>query len=129
MGTFDARCGLQRAIAVSFLFLFNAYAQTSTATLTGIVRDQSGAVIPGATIKVTDSARGTSLSTISNERGSYLIPVLNPGTYSIVATLPGFKSFQNNGIVLQIAQVARVDIALEVGQVDQFVQVTAAPLR
>jgi len=127
MRTIDARSGLQRAFLMSLLFVFTAYAQTSTATLTGIVRDQSGAVIPGVTVTVTDSGRGTSLSTISNESGSYVIPVLNPGTYSMGATLPGFKRFQNEGIVLQIAQVARVDIALEVGQVDQFVQVTAAP--
>ena len=125
MRTFDARFDLHRAIVVSLLFLSIAYAQTSTATLTGSVRDQSGAMIPGVTVIVTDPARGTSLSTITNEGGSYVIPALNPGTYSLGVTLPGFKSFQNDGIVLQVAQVARIDIALEVGQVGQLVDIAA----
>src|SRR4030095_12605689 len=129
MRTFDARSGLQRAIVVSFLFLSIAYAQTSTATLTGNVRDQSGALIPGVTVILTDRARNTALSTITNEAGSYVIPPLNPGTYSLGVTFPGFKRFQNDGIVLQVAQVARIDIALEVGQVEQFVQVSGSARR
>ena len=126
MRTFNVRYRLQKAIVVSLLFLSIAYAQTSTATLTGSVRDQSGALIPGVTVVVTDTARSTSLSTITNEGGSYVIPALNPGTYSLGVTFPGFKRFQNDGIVLQVAQVARIDIALEVGAVGQFVQVSGS---
>jgi len=129
MRTFNVRYRLQKAIVVSLLFLSIAYAQTSTATLTGSVRDQSGARIPGVTVVVTDTARGTSLSTITNEEGSYVVPALNPGTYSLGVTFPGFKRFQNDGIVLQVAQVARIDIALEVGPVDQFVQVSGSARR
>ena len=80
MRIFNAQCGLQKAVLVSLLFLVNATAQTSTATLKGVVRDQSGALIPGVTIKVTDNARNTSLSMITNEEGSYAFQSLNPGT-------------------------------------------------
>ena len=95
MGTIDARSGLQRAISDEFsVSMFSAYAQTSTATLTGIVSDQSGALIPGATIKVTDSVRDTSLSTITNEEGSYLIPVAESGNLLYWSRhCPGSKAF------------------------------------
>ena len=72
---------------------FPASAQTSTATVTGTVRDSSGAVLPGVTITVTHTGRNTSQSTISNDTGNYVIPALNPGTYSLSAELTGFKKF------------------------------------
>jgi hypothetical protein len=103
-----------------------AAAQTSSATLTGTIRDSSGALLPGVTITVTNTARNTSQSTISNETGNYAIPALNPGTYSVGAELAGFKRVLHEGIVLQVNQVARIDITLEVGAPAETVQVTAA---
>jgi hypothetical protein len=119
-------------VLVCLVFLLSAVtapAQTSSATLTGTVRDSSGAVLPGVTITVTNTARNTSQSTISNETGNYVIPALNPGTYSVSAEMTGFKKFLQEGIVLQVNQVARIDISLQVGQIADTVQVSAsAPL-
>src|SRR5216117_2120945 len=114
-------------VAVAVLLLAgSAAAQTSTATLTGTVRDSSGAVLPGVSLVVTDTLRGTSQSTMSNDTGNYTIPALNPGTYSLAAELTGFKKFLQEGIVLQVNQVARIDIVLAVGAVAETVSVTAA---
>ncbi len=108
------------------LCALQALAQTSTATLTGTVRDSSGAVLPGVAITATNTLRNTAQSTISNETGNYVIPVLNPGTYSVSAELTGFKKFLQEGIILQVNQVARINITLEVGAAAETVQVTAA---
>jgi len=103
--------------------------QTSTARLTGSVRDGTGARLPGVTITVTDSSRNTSSSSLTNDSGSYDLPILNPGTYTVAAELPGFKRFVQDGVVLQVAQVVRLDVPMEVGELSQSVQVTAnAPL-
>src|SRR4051812_38218512 len=106
-------------------FCISAYAQTSTATLTGSVRDATGAYIPGVTITVTEAARNTSLSTVSNDIGTYAIPVLNPGAYTLTAELPGFKRFVQSGLQLQVAQVARIDLMLEIGESSQSLEVSA----
>src|SRR6266542_2893085 len=117
------RAGFHRTcIGISFCLLIwalQALAQTSSATLTGTVRDSSGAVLPGVTITATNTLRNTSHSTISNEAGNYVIPALNPGTYSVTAELTGFKKFLQEGIVLQVNQVARIDITLDVGNMSE----------
>src|SRR5262245_50493017 len=69
------------------------FGQTSTATLTGTIRDPSAAILPGVTVVITSTSRNTSQSTISNEAGSYVFPAVQPGTYSLSAELPGFKRF------------------------------------
>ena len=119
---------LAGCVFLGLLVALSALGQTNTASLTGSVRDASGAAIPGVTVTVTDIARNTSLSTITNDSGSYLIPAVNPGSYTIAATLPGFKRYVRSDVTLQVAQVARVDIALEVGAVEQSVEVVSGPL-
>src|SRR5262245_25287624 len=116
---------------VFLLSLFSAVAlsQVSTATLTGIVRDTTGAVIPGVTITVTNTDRNTSLTTITNDVGSYVLPALNVGQYKLTADLPAFKRSVREGLTLQVNQVLRIDVELEVGAAEQTVQVTeSAPL-
>src|SRR5688572_29618631 len=117
-------------IAIVFLLTNSSLlAQTSTATLTGTVRDSSGGVLPGVTIMVVNTARNTSQSTVSNDTGNYVVPALNPGVYSVSAELTGFKKFLQDGITLQVNQVARIDVTLEVGTIAETVQVTSsAPL-
>ena len=78
---------------------------------------------------VVNTARNTSQSTVSNDTGNYVVPALNPGVYSVSAELTGFKKFLQDGITLQVNQVARIDITLEVGAIAETVQVTSsAPL-
>src|SRR5262249_32416647 len=78
------------------------FGQTSTATLNGIVQDPTGAVLPNVTISVTNTEWNSSYSTRTNETGNYVLPALSPGNYSIAATLPGFKRFNREGVVLQV---------------------------
>jgi Carboxypeptidase regulatory-like domain len=101
------------------------FGQTSTATLIGTIRDPSAAVLPGVTVVITSTSRNTSQSTVSNEAGSYAFPAILPGTYSLTAELPGFKRFVREGIVLQVTQLIRLDIDLEIGAISEQVEVTA----
>jgi len=77
----------QMGLSVFLLLLLSlvAYSQVSTATLTGIVRDSTGAVVPGVTITVTNTDRNTAQTTITNEAGSYVLPALNAGNYKVAA--------------------------------------------
>ncbi len=97
--------------------------QASTATLTGIVQDSSGAVLPNVTVSVRNTDQNTTQFTTTNETGSYVLPVLNPGNYSVTAESPGFKIFVREGVVLQLNQVARIDIRLDVGSIGETIGV------
>src|SRR5437879_11552613 len=76
--------------------------QTSTATLTGIVQDPTGAVLPNVTISVRNTDRNTNQFTSTNEAGNYVLPALIPGSYSISTELPGFKTSVREGVVWQV---------------------------
>ena len=102
-----------------------ADAQTITGTITGIVRDASGGVLPGATITMTQLQTGRQETAVSDGEGRYTSAPLQLGTYRVEAGLPGFKSAAQAGIELTINDVARVDFTLEVGTVQEVVEVAA----
>src|SRR5437773_4075814 len=111
-------------------FLFSCAAWTavwaqSTAQLSGTVKDQSGAVLPGVEIKATQTATGLERSVLTNETGSYILPNLPVGPYKLEASLPGFRTFAQTGIVLQIDASPVINILMEVGQVAETVEVQA----
>src|SRR5579863_271664 len=109
-------------IAVFSLPGGSVWAQT-TGALLGIVSDQNGAVIQSATVRATNTDTGFSAKTVSTSEGSYVIPLLPIGHYSISVTASGFKSFTQSNVLIPVAQDIRVDIKLQVGQVDQTVTV------
>src|SRR5438874_6544722 len=74
----------------------------STAQVSGTVRDQSGAVLPGVEVTATQTATGIARSVVTNETGSYVLPNLPVGPYRLEASLPGFRKFVQIGILLQI---------------------------
>jgi hypothetical protein len=74
----------------------------ATAEISGTVRDRSGAVLPGAEITATQTETGVARNTISNETGSYVLPNLAVGPYKLEVSLPGFRTFVQTGIVLQV---------------------------
>ncbi|HLJ15738.1 MAG TPA: carboxypeptidase regulatory-like domain-containing protein [Bryobacteraceae bacterium] len=117
----DAASGLLLALALSAI----AMAQTTTGSLVGIVRDNTGAVVPD--VEVTAQNAGTSFtrSAMSDETGSYLITNLPVGEYTVTARKQGFAKFVQNGVTLVVGQNARVDVALSLGDVTQSVTVTA----
>src|SRR5581483_10471788 len=90
------------------------------------VSDSSGAVVPGATIKLTHVATDTVSTVTADPTGHYLSLPLRIGEYRAEATAPGFKQEVRSGIVLQIQETAVVDFRLEVGQTTERVVVTAA---
>ncbi len=101
-----------------------AWAQ-NTAQIIGTVKDPSGAVLPGVEITVTQTATGGKRSTVSNETGSYVLPSLPIGPYVLEATLPGFRTYIQMGIVLQINDSPTIPVTMQVGQVSEQVEVQA----
>jgi hypothetical protein len=96
-----------------------------TAQITGAVQDSSGAVLPGAEITATQTETGVNRMTITNETGRYVLPNLPVGPYKLEASLPGFRTFAQTGIILQVNTTPTLNITLEVGQVSEQVEVQA----
>ncbi len=110
------------------MLLPGAFAQQQTASLTGQVTDTTGAAVPGALVVVSDSQRGTKVSVTTDGQGDYLIPELDPGDhYEIDVTKSGFKQTVQHNVVLQIAQSAKIDLKIAVGDASESVTVTGAP--
>ena len=105
-----------------------AFAQ-STATLQGIVKDPSGALVPGAQISAREMATGLTRQTRANADGYYSLPNLPVGTYNVTVTRTGFKTKVLHGLVLRVDQTAEVDVRMEVGQVSQQITIQgSAPM-
>ena len=94
-----------------------------TGAITGTVHDNSGAVVPGAEVKIKSHAGGNDRTTTTNADGEYLAAGLPGGTYDLTITAPGFKTFKADGIALRVAQKARVDATLDVGKVATTIEV------
>ncbi len=106
-----------------------AFAQGGTATIIGTIYDQDKAVLPGVTVTVTNEATGITRDTVTGAEGLFVIPTLNPGTYTITAELAGFQTRTQEGVVLAIGQELAVDLTLGVAGLTESVTVTAeAPL-
>jgi hypothetical protein len=99
-------------------------AQITTAELTGTVTDVTGAVVVGANITVTNTATNIGRSGKTNAAGVYDIPSLPPGTYNVKIEMTGFSTQARSGVELQVAQVARIDVGLQLGNVSEVVEVS-----
>ena len=100
-------------------------AQSTSASVGGFVQDSSQAFIPGVTVTATNTQTGVVTKTLTNESGAYNIPALLPGTYRLTAELTGFKSQVINGVQLGQSATARHNFTLQVGAVNQSVEITA----
>src|SRR5438477_12692847 len=106
-----------------------SFAQTSTATILGTVKDASGALVPGVSITVKHTESGLTRTVVSSEQGAYTVPLLPVGAYEVTTMIPGFKQVVRSGINLAIGQQAVVDLTLEVGAPAEQVTVSEeAPL-
>src|SRR5437867_6930035 len=104
-------------------------AQTPTGTILGTVKDTQGAVVPGATVTATNEGTKYSRSAVTDEAGEYALRLLPIGHNALVVTIPGFKSFSQTGIVLEVGRNARVDATIELGTVEESLTVVGdAPL-
>jgi hypothetical protein len=104
-------------------------AQIITGSIVGQVTDPSGAVIPAVQVTVTNQGTGISVQRSADASGAYSIPDLQAGVYDVTVTKTGFRTYHGTGVQLLASQTVRVDVKLEVGNVQQQVTVTAqAPL-
>ena len=99
-------------------------AQTTNAAIVGDVTDETGALVPGATVTVTNANTGVQRSLSTNERGAYRAYPVQPGTYDVTATSEGFKTRVRSGVVVEVAATVKIDLSLELGQVTETVEVT-----
>ena len=114
-------------LAVMFVLILNcgqAGAQV-TAQISGRVQDTTGAVLPGVDIVATHTGTGIARTVITNETGSYVLPNLPIGPYRLEASLPGFRTYAQTGIVLEVNSSPLVNVTLEVGQVAETIEVQA----
>src|SRR5207249_8820836 len=118
-------CLRNAAIAI-FLVVSILGAQGFRATVVGRVTDDTGAVVPGAMITITNTGTNESRTVIANDSGEYAIPQLAPGQYTLTAEYTGFNKVVRSGIVLETNQQARFDVVLKVGGITEEVQVSAA---
>src|SRR5438477_708365 len=94
-----------------------------TSQINGVVKDPSGAVLPGVEVTATQTSTNVTRQTVSDERGNFILPNLPVGPYKVEAALPGFRTFVQTGIELGVNQNPNLNISLEVGQVSQQVEV------
>src|ERR1041385_2155774 len=87
----------------------------ATAQISGVVRDQSGALLPGAEVTATQAETNISRMTVSNETGTYILPSLPLGPYKLEVSLPGFRRFVQTGLVLQVNNNVVINVVLDVG--------------
>ncbi|MGH9433691.1 MAG: carboxypeptidase regulatory-like domain-containing protein, partial [Terriglobia bacterium] len=104
-----------------------AYSQVDTGAIQGTIKDQSGAVIPGATVTLTNEGTGLKLTTTSGGSGDYTFTPIRIGTYTVSAEYKGFQRVDQKHVTVQVQQQVVVNITLPPGQVTQTVEVTGAP--
>lgn len=102
-----------------------AFAQSDRGTITGEVRDQGGAVVPGASVVATNPSSGDEFKTVTTDTGNYTLASLPAGMYSLTVDVKGFKKFIQQNIEVQVSITIRVDVALQIGANTETVTVTA----
>ena len=123
--------GQWRSLAAALVVLVSSvnltFAQGSgTTSLSGVVTDSGGGVIPGATVVVKNSATGVTYESITTAAGAFSVPALDPGTYSATVSLSGFKTAVVNNIRVLTATPAAITVKLDVGALSESVEVIAA---
>src|SRR6516162_5081391 len=119
-------CNLKILTAAAALVCFSACLHAQTfGEITGRVTDPSGAVIPGASVTLTNVNTNAARNAVTAEGGSYTFPSIAPGFYRLRTELPGFKAAVSDAFEVQVQQVVRLDVVLQVGQVSDTVEVAA----
>ncbi len=116
-------------VALYLSISISAMAQTDRGTITGTITDPAGAVVPGASVTALNKATGASVQSITTNTGNYTLPSLATGTYDLTVEAKGFNKYIQEGIEVQVAQTARIDVTLKIGSATESVTVNAdAPL-
>jgi hypothetical protein len=113
-------------VALTLICLSPAMSQSGRGTLTGTIKDPTGAVIPKAQIMVRNVNTGVEFNTVTTESGIYHVPYIPPGKYSLTATNAGFKKTVRENIEVHVAETVTADLTMEIGSISDSVTVTAA---
>jgi hypothetical protein len=111
------------AALAALLVTSSALAQVPTGTILGTVKDGQGAVVPGATVAATNLGTQFSRNTVTDAAGEYALRLLPVGNYKVEVSIPGFKTFTQTGIQLEVGRNARLDATIELGAVSETVSV------
>src|SRR5438445_205499 len=109
-------------ICCAVLFASPAFAQ-QTGRINGVITDNTGGVVPGVTVKATETNTGFSRETVSGSDGRYTFTSLRPTVYNITAEIPGFRTYQRKGVELQANQALTINVTMEVGSLEETVTV------
>ncbi len=121
-----SRLGAVVLVVLAFLSSGTASAQVATGSIAGTVSDSTGQVVPGAQVTIREVSRNTTTTLVTDGSGVYTAPFLVPGTYQVQVELQGFKTWIRPGIILQVTDRVRVDVALEVGTITEATTVVAS---
>ncbi len=120
------QCGLAMLVLVCSWSL--TFGQAATGTVTGIVQDESRAVIPGADVLLINEGTGDTRRTVTNDEGFFSLTAIPAGTYTVQIEMPGFATWKRTNVVLRVADRINIpDIVLKVGTAAEEVTVTSAP--
>src|SRR5580704_10095904 len=111
-------------VSAAFLICFSLSAQINTGRILGTVTDQTGGVIAGAAVVVTNTETGVARNLVTDGAGEYDAPNLNAGKYSVRASSAGFQAFERQNIELEVGKDVRIDAQLTPGQITQTVTVS-----
>lgn len=114
--------------AIGFLLLFPALAAAQDAELRGVVKDQSGAIVPGASVTAALPATGVRRTITTDAAGRYVFSLLAPGTYELTVELSGFQTVRRTGVVLDAGAVVEAGVTLQPARVSEALEVSASPV-
>src|SRR6185295_994779 len=114
------------AIVVVFSVEAGVRGQSFQGGLRGALKDGGGAIVPGVSIALVNEATNISRETVSNGVGEYVFATVTPGTYTVRAALQGFKTFERKGLTIATQQFITLDILMELGALEEHVEVTGS---
>ena len=116
-----------RSVVAALLLASTAYGQGATSSISGVVNDAQGAVVPGASVKLTNTATGLERTATTNDNGEFNFPQLALGTYQLTVSKSGFQTVVLTDITTSLSQVNTLSPVLKVGTVTSEVEVMSLP--
>src|SRR3954452_24859115 len=113
------------ALIIGSVLVSALWAQSDRGTITGTVTDPANAVVPNIAINAVNVQTAAQYQTVTTATGNYTIPSLPAGVYDLTVEAPGFKKLTQRGVTVEVAQTARIDLALQVGAASESVTVQA----
>ena len=118
--------GLPAVLALVLTIPTFAHAQTTSASVSGIVQDAQGGVLPGVTVTLTSRTQGNALTAVTDEGGRFVFAIVRPDTYTLQVALQGFKTLERTNVVVNANdRITTGTLTLEVGQMTEEVSVTS----